>query len=311
MSALHGAVLGDGTGPFGVLGDGTGPFGVLGDGTGPFGVLGQLVTRRVDGTTGDPAGGRGQLVTPARGRAEGRADNVDALRSGAYPPGCRRLLMPATSVSLRSDGHLSVFDLRPWIIAAEQAGELEYVSGASADLEIGAASQLNYRRKRPRALVFDDIPGYQRGQRVLTSSLASPSLMGMSLGLGAGLSDSALVESLRGRPTAWREEAARRAATRVSSGPVFDNVLAKQDIPMREIAQSIGDHLGLPAESIPADRLQAYYGPFLAMVITHDGPTSSLATRRILGWQPAHPGLLADFNKGEYFTTTTATADNR
>ena len=125
---------------------------------------------------------------------------------------------------------MSVFDLRPWIIAAEQAGELEHVSGASADLEIGAASQLNYRRKRPRALLFDGIPGYQPGQRVLTSSLASPALMGMSLGLGAGLSDSALVESLRGRPAAWREEAARQAATRVSSGPVFENVLGKQDI---------------------------------------------------------------------------------
>lgn len=125
---------------------------------------------------------------------------------------------------------MSVFDLRPWISAAEQAGELEHVSGASAALEIGAASQLNYRRKRPRALLFDDIPGYRPGQRVLTSSLASPSLMGMSLGMGTGLTDAALVEALRGRPTAWRDEAARQAAREVSTGPVFDNVLAKEDI---------------------------------------------------------------------------------
>ncbi len=39
---------------------------------------------------------------------------------------------------------MSVFDLRQWMAAAEQAGELERVPGASADLEIGAASQLNY-----------------------------------------------------------------------------------------------------------------------------------------------------------------------
>jgi hypothetical protein len=25
------------------------------------------------------------------------------------------------------------------------------------------------------------------------------------------------------------------------------------------------------------------------------------ATRRILGWEPAHPGLLADFGTGDYF----------
>jgi hypothetical protein len=41
-----------------------------------------------------------------------------------------------------------------------------------------------------------------------------------------------------------------------------------------------------------------HFGEFLAMVITLDNPTSSLATRRILDWEPTHPGLLADFDKG-------------
>jgi nucleoside-diphosphate-sugar epimerase len=73
-----------------------------------------------------------------------------------------------------------------------------------------------------------------------------------------------------------------------------------EGIPMREIAQSIGDHLGLPAAAIPADRLQAHFG-FLAMLIGLDNPTSTLQTRRILGWEPVHPGLLADFASGDYF----------
>lgn len=102
--------------------------------------------------------------------------------------------------------------------------------GASAVLEIGAASQLNYRRKHPRALLFDDIPGYAKGQRVLTSSLSNPSLMGMSLGLGSGLNDADIVQALRGRPGAWREQAAQWPAREVSDGPVFENVLAKPDI---------------------------------------------------------------------------------
>jgi UbiD family decarboxylase len=125
---------------------------------------------------------------------------------------------------------LSTFDLRSWVAAAEQAGELEHISGASADLEIGAASQLNYRRRHPRALLFDDIPGYRPGQRVLTSSLASPSLMGMALGLGSGLTDSSLVEALRGRPNIWRERAPRFPAVEVGNGPVFENVIGQQDI---------------------------------------------------------------------------------
>ncbi len=73
-----------------------------------------------------------------------------------------------------------------------------------------------------------------------------------------------------------------------------------EGIPTREIAQSIGDHLGIPAESIPDDRLGAHFG-FLATVITLDNPVTTLATRRILGWEPVHPGLLADFDNGDYF----------
>ena len=38
------------------------------------------------------------------------------------------------------------------------------------------------------------------------------------------------------------------------------------------------------------------------LTIALDNPTSSLVTRRILGWQPVHPGLIADFDHGDYFT---------
>ncbi len=73
-----------------------------------------------------------------------------------------------------------------------------------------------------------------------------------------------------------------------------------EGIPMREIAQSIGGHLGIPAASIPADRLEAHFG-FLAALIALDNPVTSLVTRRLLSWEPAHPGLLADFDDGDYF----------
>jgi nucleoside-diphosphate-sugar epimerase len=77
------------------------------------------------------------------------------------------------------------------------------------------------------------------------------------------------------------------------------HAVGDEGIPMREIAQSIGDHLGVPAASIPDDKLQAHFG-FLAMLIALGNPTSSLVTRRILGWEPAHPGLIADFGDAGY-----------
>jgi nucleoside-diphosphate-sugar epimerase len=73
-------------------------------------------------------------------------------------------------------------------------------------------------------------------------------------------------------------------------------------IPFREIAEAIGSRLGVPAVSIPADQLMlpGYFG-FLTAVVTLDLPATSLITRRILGWEPAQPSLLADLDNGNYF----------
>jgi len=79
------------------------------------------------------------------------------------------------------------------------------------------------------------------------------------------------------------------------------HAVGDEGIPVREIAQSIGGHLGIPTASIPADRLEAHFG-FLATLIVLDNPTSNLLTRQMLGWEPAHPGLIADFDHGDYFT---------
>jgi nucleoside-diphosphate-sugar epimerase len=76
-------------------------------------------------------------------------------------------------------------------------------------------------------------------------------------------------------------------------------------IPFREIAEAIGNHLGLPAVSIPADELMlpGYFG-FLTAVVTLDLPASNLTTRRTLGWEPAQPRLLADLDNGHYFSAS-------
>src|SRR5581483_6264997 len=71
-----------------------------------------------------------------------------------------------------------------------------------------------------------------------------------------------------------------------------------EGIAVREIAESIGRHLNLPAQSIPAERMQEHFG-FLAGLIALDGPVTTEQTRRILGWEPVHPGLLADFDEGD------------
>ncbi len=124
----------------------------------------------------------------------------------------------------------SAFDLRGWLSAAERSGDLLRLSGVDAAFEIGAASQVNYRRSRPRALLFDDIPGHPRGMRVLTGSLSSPSLMGAGLGMGSGLSDHELVTNLRGKPAEWAAQAAECSAMIVADGPVFEHMVKQDDV---------------------------------------------------------------------------------
>ncbi len=124
----------------------------------------------------------------------------------------------------------SVFDLRSWVDRVDASGDLLRLDGVDAKLDIGAASQVNYRRSRPRALLFDDIPGHPKGMRVLTGSLSSSYLMGAGLGLGDDLSDSLLVGALRGKPSEWTERVNEFAAVPVGAGPIFEHVLTGDDI---------------------------------------------------------------------------------
>ena len=75
---------------------------------------------------------------------------------------------------------------------------------------------------------------------------------------------------------------------------------AEEGITVREIAETIGRHLDLPAASIPAERAQEHFGPFGAF-LTLDNPMSAAETRRLVGWEPSHPGVLADLEQGHYF----------
>jgi nucleoside-diphosphate-sugar epimerase len=76
----------------------------------------------------------------------------------------------------------------------------------------------------------------------------------------------------------------------------------EEAIGVREIAGAIAGHLGVPAASIPDEQLQAHFG-FLAAVLVMDAPVSTEITRKLLGWEPEHPGLFADLDQAGYFTS--------
>ncbi|HEY4428936.1 MAG TPA: SDR family oxidoreductase [Solirubrobacteraceae bacterium] len=78
------------------------------------------------------------------------------------------------------------------------------------------------------------------------------------------------------------------------------HAVADDGIPFREIAETIGARVGVPAISASPEEAPEHLG-FLASFAHLDNPTSSVLTRELLDWEPTHPGLLADLEDGHYF----------
>ena len=78
------------------------------------------------------------------------------------------------------------------------------------------------------------------------------------------------------------------------------HAVADEGVPIRDIAEVIGRHLDVPVVSVPADEASEHFG-WLAGFLAADNPVSSALTRELLGWQPIHPGLIDDLDKGHYF----------
>ena len=74
-------------------------------------------------------------------------------------------------------------DLRSWLDALRAAGEVREVSGAKRESEIGGIVDLHMRKMGNPAVLFDDIPGYPRGHRILANILTSVRRINLTLGL--------------------------------------------------------------------------------------------------------------------------------
>ncbi|GHI09983.1 3-beta hydroxysteroid dehydrogenase [Streptomyces cellostaticus] len=103
-------------------------------------------------------------------------------------------------------------------------------------------------------------------------------------------------------PGVHRLDAARLYRLALESAPAGTRLHANDEegVPFRDIAAVIGRHLGVPVGSVPAEQAEDHFG-WLGRFAGVDNPTSSALTRRLLGWEPREPGLLADLDAGHYF----------
>jgi nucleoside-diphosphate-sugar epimerase len=104
-------------------------------------------------------------------------------------------------------------------------------------------------------------------------------------------------------PAVHRLDAARlfRLALEKAAPGARLHGVAEEGVPMRAIAETIGEGLGVPVRSLAEDQAQAHFD-WLARFVAIDNPTSSALTRAALGWSPKEAGLLTDIKESGYFS---------
>jgi 4-hydroxy-3-polyprenylbenzoate decarboxylase len=118
--------------------------------------------------------------------------------------------------------------LREWLDRVEALGHLRRVSGANAEEEIGAATDVLQHHADSPAVMFDQVPGYAPDFRVLVNGFGATDRIALTLGLPLGLTRVELSDAWRQRIRGLRPIPPEE----VKDGPVFENVRRGDEVDM-------------------------------------------------------------------------------
>src|SRR3977135_3154352 len=122
-------------------------------------------------------------------------------------------------------------DLRAWLAQMEAAGEVTHISGAEREREIGGIVDIYQRKIGNPAVLFDDIPGYPKGHRILAKILTSNPRTNRTMGNPGDGSEIELVRHWR----RYMKEAKTIPPVVVASGALLENVKTGDDIDLFKI----------------------------------------------------------------------------
>jgi UbiD family decarboxylase len=111
-------------------------------------------------------------------------------------------------------------DLRDWIGDVAAAGELKIIRGAEPREEISGIVDIYQRRMGNPAVMFDEVPGFAKGHRVLANILTSVPRINLALGLPPGGSQMDLIRWWRN----YMKNAPSFKPRQVNGGPLLENV---------------------------------------------------------------------------------------
>ena len=168
--------------------------------------------------------------------------------------------------------------LRDWLEGIEGFGELRHVKGAHWDCEIGGLAALYERQLGRAALLFDEIPGYEPGYRVLTNTLMSNRRIAYTFGADLDSDGVDLVNH-------WRSVVADLPTLPVEvveDGPVNENVFRGDDVNV----------LAFPAPKIHEEDGGRYIGTGCVVIMNDpDSGWINVGTYRVMVHDEKHVGL--------------------
>lgn len=117
-------------------------------------------------------------------------------------------------------------DLREFISTLEEHGQLERVTGVDWDLAMGGISEIARRDGFGTALLFDDVPDYEPGFRVLTNALDTPLQFALAFGYGPMTDMKSVVVEHKERGQTTGDG----TVNTVDDGPILENVQRGADV---------------------------------------------------------------------------------
>jgi len=118
-------------------------------------------------------------------------------------------------------------DLRDYIKAVEEIGELKVIEGAHWDLEIGGLGEIYADTKESPMLLFDKIVGYPPGYRVAHNLFSTQKRTALGFGLPLDSQGIGLVKALREKV---KKLGPRRPPVETKNAPVKENILSGDDV---------------------------------------------------------------------------------
>jgi UbiD family decarboxylase len=117
-------------------------------------------------------------------------------------------------------------DLRDWLDMVDAIGELSVLEGVDCEENIGRIAEMLHHTDGAPAVLFDRIPGYPHGYRVLVNAQGERRRLAISLGLPAEIATWPLVDEWERR----MDETRPVPPAVVEDGPILENVFEDDDV---------------------------------------------------------------------------------